>query len=91
MLYRIERLDKVLLAWEDYWYLTNVLNRMLIARGQKPVCSKERAVVNYGKFRSFLLRRASNDNVINVTPWSPPADDTRHGSFLPTVMAPIVC
>jgi len=51
----VERLEKCLRAWEDYWFLTSVANTALRATGKPLVCPNEKAVVNAPTFRKKLL------------------------------------
>src|SRR3989344_844717 len=56
MAYLVERLEKCLRAWEDYWFLIEAANTILTATGKPLLCPNERAVVRWSSFRKKLLK-----------------------------------
>lgn len=90
MVYIVDRLEKVLRAWEDYWFLLNVVNKIQAQRRDKPVCPKEKAMVNYGSFRKFLLGLRKDKKEIDVNRFQEPNHESVRGQFLTSLASEMV-
>lgn len=90
---QVERLERVLCAWEDLWFLLNIINRILIKKGEKPICAKERAMINYPKFRKFLLslgkNLADNQGKVDAFCFNEPRDIPPELNFLASFAVPM--
>lgn len=91
MHHTVERLEKCLRAWEDWWFLVGILNRVLRSTGRPPLCSDERAVLNWRNFRKFLLSHSRGDRPVNMRDFQAPANmqngDAMFLTSLPTPLA----
>lgn len=54
--HRSDRLETVLHAWEDLWYLAGVAERIRQADGQPPLYKHEKAIVNWSQLRKTILK-----------------------------------
>lgn len=68
-----DRIERLLRAYEDYWYLIGVWNRVRLALGKSPACRRERAVIHYRGFRKKLLQVQSFSQ-LDVHDFQQPSD-----------------
>lgn len=73
LVYVVDYLDKALRAWEDYWYLVNLGLTHRNALGLAPLCSRERAALNFARFRRFLLH-LNQQTSVDYEPFLSPSD-----------------
>lgn len=91
MLHTVERLEKCLRAWEDWWYLIGILNRVLRSTGRAPLCSNDRAVTHWLDYRKFVLRHGVAGHTTNMSNFDAPADMPNGGEmFLTGLPIPIL-
>lgn len=72
MAYLVERMEKCLRAWEDFWFLVGVMNTVCSSIGKLPLCRNEGAVVHASNLRKKLLK--SRQEPMNVSHFLPPKD-----------------
>lgn len=70
----VDRLEKCLCAWEDFWFLIGVLNQILINTGRAAICPKEGAVVYWQSFRKHLLHLHSTESPPDMVRFQQPTD-----------------
>ena len=49
-------LELALCAWEDFWFLLAISNRLAALMGVRPICSNSGPALNAAHFRDFLLQ-----------------------------------
>ena len=88
MAFLVERMEKCLRAWEDYWFLIEVINTIMKVNQKPLVCPHENAVLNWSRFRKKLLRVGQEPLVI--ADFLPPNDKKFHGNILAGFAVPVV-
>jgi len=73
MAFHVERLEKSLHAWEDFWFIINCINRVLAASGVKNRwCANEPALQHSHSFRKQLLNAHNqHDHPLNLANFLP--------------------
>lgn len=89
MAYLVERMEKCLRAWEDFWFLMGATNNALKALGKPVICTNEKAVVNASNFRKTLLKFKASQSQIDISDFMPPRDGNFKTVALPALALPI--
>jgi hypothetical protein len=81
----VYRLEIVLRAWEDFWYLSSQYQRMSKITRSGSVLSEDGAIANFPKLRKTLLRIISSQDsreVPSFLPFNRQNSDNSHGKGL---------
>jgi len=87
MAYLVERLEKCLRAWEDWWFLLGVMNDVMVADRRPPVYPNENAVLHWHQFRKRLLSLGQEQ--IDIERFLPPKHKSFENSTLANFAVPL--
>lgn len=77
------RLETILRAWEDYWFGSDLLAKILMSMEQRLDHAREGALVNWSRFRPYLEKLNKTDPVpAELSRYAPPVNMEVPPSFL---------